>query len=215
MMPRLRLPVPLDVPLLSRDSGPGLRWLIFLQGCRLPCTDRCLNPRFLNPNVGCDTDVDDIRLMIDRLAVGTWGHVEGLTLLGGEPTDQAEALQPVFRHAQSRGLSVMLYSGHTLSWFFGEGRHAARQLLETADLLVDGPFLQSLADPELRWRGSRNQRVIRLSRRYSEADLVVAMEHRGVTLRISAAGTTTVSGLQDRSEAASVERELRRSLAIG
>ena len=201
--PRLRLPAPVSTPLLSRDSGPGLRWLLFLQGCARPCTRDCLNPAYLDPDGGVAVPVSGLTLITRLLAVGTWGRVEGLTVLGGEPTDQAAGLRPLLRASQEVGLSVMLYSGRTLDQLRARPESAA--LLEEVDLLVDGPFVAGLADPGLRWRGSSNQRVRRLSGRYAEADLKAHMALRGVTVSLPVRGAPTVSGLQDRSVGKRVE----------
>ena len=209
MMGVLRVPRVFDVPLLSRDSGPGLRWLLFLQGCGRPCTTVCLNPQFLSPARGEWMTVHDLGIIAEQVAVGTWGTVEGLTLLGGEPTDQAASLELLLPRVRALGLSVMLYSGHRLRWFFEPFNRAARRLLDLSDILVDGPFLPELVNPELRWRGSRNQRVIRLTCRYSEDDLESAMRMRGVTLRLVGGDAVTVSGLQDRQHARAVEAHIR------
>jgi anaerobic ribonucleoside-triphosphate reductase activating protein len=201
----LRINGCLSPPLIARDSGPGARWLLFLQGCRRPCTDRCLNPHYLDPRGGWLASLDELRVVAGRVAVGTWGAVEGVTLLGGEPTDQAAALQPFLELVRGLGLSVMLYSGHPLAWFERPENAAARALLDHADILVDGPFLPHLAAAGLRWRGSTNQRILVLSDRYGEGDLAAAQTVRGVTLTLRAGGPVTVSGLQSRDAAAAVE----------
>jgi anaerobic ribonucleoside-triphosphate reductase activating protein len=205
----LRIAGALHPPLLSRDSGPGLRWLLFLQGCIRPCTDQCLNPHYLDPRGGRWATAAELHLVAAQVAVGTWGQAEGVTLLGGEPTDQAPALLSFLVSVRSLGLSVMLYSGHPLPWFHRRDNAAARALLDHADILVDGPFLPRFADPSLHWRGSTNQRILRLTERYSEADLTRHQSVAGVTLTLRADGPATVSGLQSRAAAAEVEDHLR------
>ena len=205
----LRIAGSLRPPLLSRDSGPGLRWLLFLQGCARPCTDQCLNPHYLDSRGGRLADSTELRLVAGQVAAGTWGRAEGVTLLGGEPTDQAAALYPFLQTVRSLGLSVMLYSGHPLSWFFRPENAAARALLAWTDIVVDGPFLPHLADPGLHWRSSTNQRILCLTDRYSEAELAAEQSRAGVTLTIRGHGPTIVSGLQSRAAAADVEVLLR------
>jgi len=204
----LRLAGTLHPPVLSRDSGPGLRWLLFLQGCARPCTDQCLNPHYLDPRGGSPADPAELRLLAGQVAAGTWGRAEGLTLLGGEPTDQAVALRPFLETVRGLGLSVMLYSGHPLAWF-RPNNSAAAALLELVDILVDGPFLPHLADPKLRWRGSSNQRIVRLSDRYSEEELLAEQAHVGITFTLPGRGLPVISGLQVRAAAATVEEILR------
>lgn len=194
-----------SLPLLSCDSGPGQRWLLFLQGCARPCTDRCLSPHLLDPAGGVDVSLSRLTLIAEQAAVGTWGEVEGITVLGGEPTDQAEALLPLLESVRELGLSVMLYTGRPLRWFDRPANAAAAALLPHADLLVDGPFVPSLAEPGLVWRGSTNQRVRRLTDRYTRRQIDRCMGHHGLTVTLPGVGRAVLNGLQDRSVAASVE----------
>ncbi|HVR97934.1 MAG TPA: 4Fe-4S single cluster domain-containing protein [Thermoanaerobaculia bacterium] len=211
----LRIAGSLRPPLLARDSGPGLRWLLFLQGCVRPCTDQCLNPHYLDPRGGRPASLTELRVVAGQVAAGTYGPAEGITLLGGEPTDQAAGLRPFLEAVRSLGLSVMLYSGHPLSWFHRPGNEEAHALLGLVDILVDGPFLPKHAEPGLRWRGSSNQRILRLTSRYSEEDLKRDQERVGVTLTLRGEGLPVISGLQDRKAAEAVERRLGVELPAG
>lgn len=215
MSDTLRIAGSLRPPLLARDSGPGLRWLLFLQGCARPCTDRCLNPHYLDPQGGRQASLTELRVVAGQVAAGAYGAAEGITLLGGEPTDQAAALRPFLEAVRALGLSVMLYSGHHLSWFDRPGNEDARALLDLVDILVDGPFLPQRAEPGLRWRGSSNQRILRLTSRYSEEDLKRDQERVGVTLTIRGEGLPVISGLQDRNAADAVEQLLESGHATG
>ena len=201
---RLRISSPVASPLISRDSGPGRRWLLFLQGCARPCTDVCLNPALLDSAAGVSVGIDELRMIAEQVAVGTWGPVEGITVLGGEPTDQAEPLTELLEFVVAAGLSVVLYSGRTLGWI----RRSVPKLLERVDVVIDGPYIPQLGDPELRWRGSRNQRVRRLTNRYTSDDLARGMSARGITATLGVGSLPILSGLQARGEAASVESAL-------
>jgi len=139
------------------------------------------------------------------VAVGTYGPVEGITLLGGEPTDQAVALRLFLSVVRDLGLSVMLYSGHPLAWFDRPENVAVKGLLADVDILVDGPFLPHLSEPGLHWRGSTNQRILRLTDRYTEAELAYGQTQTGVTLTLRGNGLVTLSGLQARAAAEAVE----------
>lgn len=207
----LRIAGSLLPPLLARDSGPGLRWLLFLQGCARPCTDQCLNPHYLDPAGGRLADPAELRLVAGQVAAGTWGRAEGVTLLGGEPTDQAAALRPFLETVRALGLSVMLYSGHPLAWFHRPENTVARALLELTDILVDSPFLPRLAAPDLRWRGSTNQRILRLTDRYTEPELIEQQANAGLTVTIRGQGLPVISGLQSRPAASSIEDVLRKA----
>ncbi|HEX4955381.1 MAG TPA: 4Fe-4S single cluster domain-containing protein [Thermoanaerobaculia bacterium] len=204
----LRIAGSLRPPLLARDSGPGLRWLLFLQGCARPCTDQCLNPHYLDPRGGRPASLTELRVVAGQVAAGTFGPAEGITLLGGEPTDQAVALRPFLEDVRALGFSVMLYSGHPLAWFHRPGNEEAAALLGLADILVDGPFLPHQAEPGLRWRGSSNQRILCLTDRYCDEDLSRDQQRVGLTITIRGEGLPVISGLQSRKTAEAVERLL-------
>jgi anaerobic ribonucleoside-triphosphate reductase activating protein len=197
-------------PLLSVDSGPGRRWILHLQGCARPCTDQCINPSLLDSRGGAEVSIEELTLIADLLVAGMHGPVEGLTVLGGEPTDQAEALFPLLAHVRAIGLSVMLYTGRTRAWLERPENAHARRLLDETDLLVAEPFLPSQVDPQLRWRGSRNQIVERLTARYTEEQLLEAMDRRGVTITLAPTGLVRISGLQQNAAARAVQAALSR-----
>ena len=90
------------------------------------------------------------------------GPRDGVTLLGGEPTEQAPGVLAVARALRRREprLHLALYSGHTLEELVAGGDAAVGELLAAVDLLLDGPFVAALADDAGEWRGSRNQRLL-------------------------------------------------------
>ena len=88
--------------------------------------------------------------------------LSGVTFSGGEPFCQAEALCELARGAKALGLHVISYSGWTIEQLIASApEHPERvELLKLCDTLIDGPFLLAERDLELRFRGSRNQRII-------------------------------------------------------
>ncbi|MBE2318344.1 radical SAM protein [Solirubrobacter sp. CPCC 204708] len=136
--------------------GPGDRAAVWVQGCELRCHG-CLAAE-THPRGGTPYAVE---ALVDWL-VAAGG--DGVTFSGGEPMLQAAALTRVVDLLRTRrpGLSVMVYTGYRLEWLRRSGAPAQRALLERADLLVDGPYVERRHAP-LRWRGSRNQRLIDLS----------------------------------------------------
>lgn len=89
--------------------------------------------------------------------------LSGVTLTGGEPFDQAEALLAFVQrlNVDKPKLSVWAYSGYLFEELLqGIPSAAAHDLLELTDVLVDGPFVEEQRSLELRWRGSANQRLI-------------------------------------------------------
>ena len=85
---------------------------------------------------------------------------DGLTLSGGEPFFQPRECAELARLTHEKGLSVWCYSGYTFEQLLKTDDEDKRALLHECDVLVDGPFILSQRTLTLRWRGSRNQRVL-------------------------------------------------------
>jgi anaerobic ribonucleoside-triphosphate reductase activating protein len=146
---------------LHRDCrvlGPGRRFAVWVQGCPLSCPG-CVSPQWIPFDGGRVMDVDALAGEIADTAV------DGLTISGGEPFAQAPALaRLVTAVRERRDLSVLCYSGYRLSWLRARGDAPQLALLAQLDVLIDGPYSARL-HADLRWRGSSNQRVNRLSSR--------------------------------------------------
>lgn len=154
-----------------RTLGPGLRAVLWVQGCPLRCHE-CVAEETLPFDGGFEVDTD--QLAADLLALN---GLEGLTLSGGEPSSQAEALVDLIDRIRTvRDLSVMCYSGFTLEHLRKNGSPAQNALLDRVDILVDGPYLPE-RHTDLIWRGSDNQRVLLLTDRHR--DLEERLEERG------------------------------------
>ena len=136
-------------------DGPGLRFVLFLQGCRTHCKG-CQNPQTWDFDGGTPVSAEDIlaRIQCDPL-------VHGITFSGGEPFEQAQALLPLAAELKRRGYHLMAFSGYTFEQLLP--KPGCRELLSLLDLLVDGPFIEEEKSLELRFRGSRNQRILNLA----------------------------------------------------
>ena len=136
-------------------DGPGLRFVLFLQGCRTHCKG-CQNPQTWDFNGGTLVSAEDVlaRIQGDPL-------VHGITFSGGEPFEQAQALLPLAAELKRRGYHLMAFSGYTFEQLLP--KPGCRELLSLLDLLVDGPFIEEETSLELRFRGSRNQRILNLA----------------------------------------------------
>jgi anaerobic ribonucleoside-triphosphate reductase activating protein len=145
---------------VTQVEGPGSRFALWVQGCSIRCPG-CCNPHFFHAGGG---EVIGVEELLARLRAVS-DRVEGVTLLGGEPFEQAEALARFARGAGALGLSVMTFSGFTLEEL--RARPDARELLAATDLLVDGRYEAALPERERRWAGSRNQRFHFLTDRYA------------------------------------------------
>lgn len=137
-------------------DGPGIRFTVFVQGCPHHCPG-CHNPQTHDPAGGYDCAPQRLLEELDRDPL-----VRGVTLSGGEPMEQAEALLPFAREVCARGRDLVIFSGYTFEQLLemGTRRPAVRELLSLAFLLIDGRFVLAERDLTLRFRGSRNQRLL-------------------------------------------------------
>ncbi|WP_328322881.1 radical SAM protein [Kribbella sp. NBC_00382] len=139
--------------------GPGTRFAVWVQGCPLNCRG-CTSPTWIPQAGGVEISVGELADRIIDQAI------DGLTLSGGEPFAQAGALAELVRRVRAtRDLSVMSYTGYVVEHLRRHGDAAQHRLLESLDILVDGPYLDD-RHAVLRWRGSANQRLHYLTDRH-------------------------------------------------
>lgn len=149
---------------VSNDSivdGEGIRYTVFVQGCKRNCPG-CHNPQTHDMNGGREVEVDELIANMKENTILT-----GLTISGGEPFLQVAACAELARKAHEIGLNVWCYTGYTYEELTGS-IFTSWPLLEQIDVLVDGEFRIEERTLGLPWRGSKNQRVIRLDRNKSE-----------------------------------------------
>lgn len=136
-------------------DGPGIRLTIFTQGCPHHCAG-CHNPQTHDFNGGSITDTSDLLEKIKGNPL-----LDGVTFSGGEPFCQAEALAELGNDIKSLGLNVITYTGYTFEYLFEhKNDNSYGKLLEVTDFLIDGKFIESEKDWQLKFRGSRNQRYL-------------------------------------------------------
>tara|TARA_R110002096_G_scaffold42143_3_gene113529 strand:- start:8518 stop:9180 length:663 start_codon:yes stop_codon:yes gene_type:complete len=177
----------------TEAEGPGLRAAIWLQGCSLRCAN-CCNPEMLGAKGGVMQSIDELakQLWGPQLADDELQHVEGITILGGEPFEQAAGASALAAQAQAAGLSVMVFSGYTLDELRKRQDADIDALLAHCDLLVDGRYRETEPESTRRWIGSRNQVMHFLSDRY-DAGEAQFRESNTVEIRFKP-GSLTVSG---------------------
>ena len=131
-------------------DGPGIRLTVFVQGCPHNC-EGCHNPQTHDFSAGVDMTVDEI---MDRINANPL--LDGVTFSGGE------ALSELGQMVHKKGLNVVTYSGYTYEYLRknSDSENNFGKLLDVSDYLVDGPFIQAQKDMLLKFRGSRNQRII-------------------------------------------------------
>ena len=148
-------------------DGPGFRLTVFVQGCPHRCPG-CHNPQTHDFAGGYPADPDEIvrQVKADPL-------MSGVTFSGGEPFCQPEALAALGERIRALGKNIVIYSGYTFEQLLhiGERNPAVLRLLRLADLLVDGPYLEAERDLTLEYRGSRNQRLIKVPEALAAAGL--------------------------------------------
>jgi anaerobic ribonucleoside-triphosphate reductase activating protein len=141
-------------------DGPGLRYVIFTQGCPHACIG-CHNPETHDFNGGYEIAIDEILQSISKIKL-----LSGITLSGGEPFAQAAACAKLAELTKKRGLSVVTYSGYYYAELLDMAKtnSSAAALLAATDILIDGPYDQTKRDLNLPFRGSSNQEIYFLSK---------------------------------------------------
>lgn len=136
--------------------GPGTRSVVWVQGCTLHCAG-CLVPETWGSDVG--RWLDPVTLAHELL---DGDPIAGLTVSGGEPTEQPTAVAALLAEAHAMGRTTWVYTGRVLEDLLAHEDPAMLDLLAHVDVLVDGTFEQSQASA-LPYRGSANQRIVRLT----------------------------------------------------
>ncbi|EIJ42586.1 organic radical activating enzyme [Beggiatoa alba B18LD] len=147
----------------TRVLGPFLRFAIWVQGCPFHC-EGCMTPDALSMTGGTLMNTDELVAQI----VAT-PNIEGITLSGGEPFAQSEALALLLHQVkQIKPLGVIVYSGYTLQHLqkIAKTQTSIADLLAQIDVLIDGLYIATQNDG-LSLRGSKNQQVYALTERYA------------------------------------------------
>lgn len=136
--------------------GPYKRYAVWVQGCNKRCKG-CISPNAQSLSGGYSIPVED--LAADILSVP---DIEGITISGGEPFLQQDALCELIDHIRSkRDIGVIIYTG----MLYSEIAHSA--LAKHCDLIVDGEYIDALNDDKS-LRGSSNQKIVCVSARYRD-----------------------------------------------
>lgn len=137
-------------------DGPGFRLAVFTQGCPHKCPG-CHNPQTHDFAGGEMMNADDI---LETLRANPL--LTGLTLSGGEPFCQPAPCAWLAEQAHMLGKNVVTFTGYTYEQLRAMDDKDIDALLKATDILIDGPFILSERDLSLRFRGSRNQRMLTL-----------------------------------------------------
>ena len=135
-------------------DGDGCRLTVFVQGCPHHCSG-CHNPETHPFDGGSEWETEAVLEALRANPI-----LSGITLSGGEPFCQPRPMLELAKGAHTMGKDVWAYTGYRLEELRHSGDPDIRALLEEIDVLVDGPYINAQRDLTLRFRGSRNQRVI-------------------------------------------------------
>lgn len=148
----------------SRANGPGVRAVIWVQGCTIGCR-------------GCysaSTHPHEASSLHRPSEIAEWlqsiPDIEGVTFSGGEPFEQAAAVLETInsiRENMGSDFSVFVYTGYEIEFLRKSNDKNVHDLLDAVDILSAGPFDNKLRDETLLWRGSSNQSLHFLSSRYN------------------------------------------------
>lgn len=167
---RLAAPIQYD----SIVDGEGMRAVLWTQGCPHNCKG-CHNPSTHDFNGGFLTNTDTI---IEELS-SNMSFEDGITLSGGDPFMQAEAVNEIAKYVKSIGKDVWTYTGFTYEKLIelGGKNDNIMKLLNNIDVLVDGKFILEQKSLDLFYMGSRNQRVIDVKKSLKENKVVLISKY--------------------------------------
>ena len=162
-------------------NGDGLRVVWRLSGCSHNCY-KCQNPQTHDPNSGILFDEKAEEELFRELSKD---YISGLTLTGGDPLHENNldgVLHLVDRFRLSfPNKTIWIYSGYQWSEIFNDGVYLTRdcagwkrrEIVKKCDVMIDGKYVDSLRDPQLKWRGSSNQHVINIEKSMIKGEIVL------------------------------------------
>lgn len=158
-------------------NGSGVRVSLFVSGCTNRCKN-CFQPQTWDFGYG----EEFTRETEDRIiALLGKEYIAGLTVLGGEPFEpqNQRALLPFIKRVREAlpEKNIWAYSGFTIEEMLKDGSHphceVTKELLGLTDVLVDGRFVEELKDISLKFRGSKNQRIIDVKKTLETGSVVL------------------------------------------
>ena len=141
-------------------NGDGFRTSMFVSGCSRNCLG-CFNRQAQDPNFGYDF-TDEVKEKLFKEIENP--HCAGLSLLGGDPlsvlSDNRKTVIALCKEFKEKfpGKNIFLWTGYTIDEILKSDE--MKEVVKYVDVIVDGPFVESLKDINLKWRGSSNQNII-------------------------------------------------------
>ena len=151
-------------------NGTGIRSTLFVSGCTHKCKG-CFNQDYKHFRYGHPWTKEIEDKFIEHIKNP---NVHGVTILGGEPMDQVrdnDLKDLVCRIKEETGQNIWIYSGYTFEEIMMHKK--TKEILKYCDVLVDGPFIEEQKDLRLRFKGSKNQRIIDVQTTLSEGKVTL------------------------------------------
>lgn len=158
----------LQIDKSSISNGPGVRVVLWVAGCKIHCKG-CQNPESWDFFAGKLFDESAKQELFNAL---NKTYIRGITISGGNPLDRPYEIFLLVNEIKTRfpNKDIWLYSGYT----YDEIRSSRERFkaLMGVDVLVDGPYIEEQRDITLRFRGSKNQRIIDLKETWNQGKIV-------------------------------------------
>lgn len=150
-------------------DGPGIRYVIFTQGCPHKC-EGCHNPQTHDFDGGYDGDTEQLLSEIKENPL-----ISGVTFSGGEPFCQPEPLTQIAREVHKMKKNIVCYSGYTFEELIkvSNTKPEILDLLKEVDILIDGKFILEQKSLMLKFRGSKNQRIIDVKKSLEDETIAI------------------------------------------
>ena len=160
-------------------NGEGMRVSVFVSGCRNHCKG-CFQPQTWDFNYGREYTPEIEQFIIDELSKS---YYDGITILGGDPMEpeNQELVLRLLRRIKKElpDKNVWAYTGYVYDRDLVPGGKrfvdgVTRELLESIDILIDGRFVEELKNLMLNFRGSSNQRIIKMKETLETGKVVLS-----------------------------------------
>ncbi|MDR0675313.1 MAG: anaerobic ribonucleoside-triphosphate reductase activating protein [Mycoplasmataceae bacterium] len=140
----------------STVNGQGLRKVFFSQGCSHHCKN-CFNPETWSFAGGQEFNIGDLVEQVVKEK-----YLTGVTFSGGDPFQQAEAFAKLAILLKQQRINIWSYTGYTYEelLILAKTNSYVKQMLDNIDVIIDGKYIEKLANDKLKYRGSSNQRII-------------------------------------------------------
>lgn len=162
---------------LLKDSivdGVGIRTVIWTQGCIHNCKG-CHNPETHSFEAGKLVDVEQVKKQIKELQ-----GQDGITFSGGDPMCQVKECAELAKYAKKLGFNIWCYTGYTYEALLAKEDKDVMDFLNQIDVLVDGPFILKEKSLAVRFRGSKNQRLIDVKESLKNNKIVLFEEEENI-----------------------------------